>query len=71
MQGSSSRDKDFSFARLCDINAPVTLKMCSTLRIPWVRLTVRRASLEGDLPKRTYTDVLNDSSLGYEGLQSE
>ncbi|ORX39878.1 phosphatidylinositol 3-kinase [Kockovaella imperatae] len=57
MQGaSSSRDKDFSFARLCDLKAPVTLKI---------------ASLEGDLPKSSYSEILDDPELDHEGLSSE
>ncbi|WWC69461.1 uncharacterized protein I206_103401 [Kwoniella pini CBS 10737] len=56
MQVDSSRDKDYSFARLCDLKSHVTLKI---------------TSLEGNIPRRSYTDSLKDSDLLHAGLQHD
>ncbi|WVQ98732.1 hypothetical protein IAU59_005863 [Kwoniella sp. CBS 9459] len=51
-----SRDKDYSFARLCDLKAHVTLKI---------------TSLEGKIPKRSHTETLQNGDLRFEGLQND
>ncbi|WVF72152.1 hypothetical protein IAT40_006964 [Kwoniella sp. CBS 6097] len=51
-----SRDKDYSFARLCDLKSHVTLKI---------------TSLEGRIPKRSHTETLQDTDLRFEGLQND
>lgn len=43
MQGEPSRDKDYSFARLCDLRADVTLKMWV---LALIRLTQAHAILQ-------------------------
>jgi phosphatidylinositol 3-kinase len=75
MQGDpQAKDKDYSFARLCDLKAPVTIRMSvlSPLvsRVRRRRLT-SRTSLEGRIPKRSYTDILADPSLKHAGAQNE
>ncbi|WWD15916.1 hypothetical protein CI109_100340 [Kwoniella shandongensis] len=54
MQTDPSRDKDYSFARLCDLKSHVTLKI---------------TSLEGNIPKKSYTDTLKQPELRHAGLQ--
>ena len=71
MQGSAARDKDYSFARLCDLKSHVTFKMCVFPKTPGLDLRYHSVSWEGDLPKRTYTEVLDNPELSFEGLQSE
>ncbi|KAL7423928.1 Phosphatidylinositol (PI) 3-kinase [Cryptotrichosporon argae] len=44
--GDSARDKDFSFAKLCDVKEQVALRI---------------GSLEGDIPRRTYSDTLDNA----------
>ncbi|OCF41221.1 phosphatidylinositol 3-kinase [Kwoniella heveanensis CBS 569] len=51
-----SRDKDYSFARLCDLKSHVTLKI---------------TSLEGKIPKRSHTETLRDPNLRFGGLQND
>ncbi|TYJ55431.1 hypothetical protein B9479_003934 [Cryptococcus floricola] len=48
METAPSRDRDYSFARLCDIKSPVTLKI---------------TSLEGKLPQSSHTEALNHARV--------
>ncbi|WVQ78275.1 hypothetical protein IAT38_000360 [Cryptococcus sp. DSM 104549] len=56
MQVDPSRDKDYSFARLCDLKSHLTLKI---------------TSLEGEIPKRSYTESLKSPDLLHAGLQRD
>ncbi|WRT67140.1 uncharacterized protein IL334_004106 [Kwoniella shivajii] len=56
MQTDPSRDKDYSFARLCDLKSHVALKI---------------TSLEGSVPRRSNTDSLKDPDLLHAGLQND
>ncbi|WVN86799.1 uncharacterized protein L203_101971 [Cryptococcus depauperatus CBS 7841] len=51
-----SRDRDYSFARLCDLKPLVTVKI---------------TSLEGNIPRKRYTETLNYKDLLHEGLQHQ
>ncbi|RXK34820.1 phosphatidylinositol 3-kinase [Tremella mesenterica] len=51
-----SRVKDYSFARLCDLKLHVTLKI---------------TSLEGRIPKKSYTDLLEHPELSHTGIQTD
>ena len=68
MQVDPSRDKDYSFARLCDLKLHVTLKMSVISRS--ISL-ISRTSLEGDIPKRSYTDALTNPDLLHVGTRKE
>jgi len=67
-----SRDKDYSFARLCDLKSHVTIKMYD---IPYIITlgadTFHSASLEGNIEKYSYTDILNHPELRHTGIQAE
>ena len=56
MQAETNREKDLSFARLCDIKEHVVLRI---------------NTLEGEIPRRSYTDILNEPDLRHVGHQEK
>ncbi|WVR05232.1 hypothetical protein IAU60_002244 [Kwoniella sp. DSM 27419] len=56
MAADPSRDKDYSFARLCDLKVHVALKI---------------TALEGDVGRVSHTEALKDPSLRFQGVQTE
>jgi phosphatidylinositol 3-kinase len=72
MAGDPSRDKDFSFARLCDLREHhVVLRMCvmAHVHVGLVVevLTAHRGALEGKIPSPSYSSILDDPSLRHAG----
>lgn len=62
---------DFTFARLCDIKLPVTLRMFGEfLTFPFRSLMTSRSQLEGVRKPRSFTDVLDNPELKFHGAQS-